>query len=460
MGLVMALSAGALAAAVTLVQAQTSPSIDVELTPHNSVPLNTAISATVTLSGLDPNEYSAVIFRADATQYKPGSYPEASNFLGDDIDRDLVVDVDGSIEIFTISVFEPCDLSIYAHFALAITLSKADSEAPGGKVILTTATTRFSLSRYLMTSVPTATPPNPDAPAWMEPDPTELEMVVHGDWHQFRFRSDVSKYLDHHLGVVADADLEGVLFAPGANIPSMTVKEACEQEDLRQLNWRRAINQPPTIGACTAGPVEIHLRPYNDEVQRLAVYSFSVIADRDTDPPPPPPPPPPTPTTSTRTSTGGGGGFGPAPVAPRFSDGFRATRDVAENTPAGEAVGKPVVATHLDDLTLEYTLSGADGALFAMDAETGQIRVGEGTELDFEAGRHTFTVNVTATDTSGTGALITVNIEITDIDLGPYDLDDNGRIERGEVIASISDYFKSIIGKDEVIRLIRLYFAG
>ena len=44
--------------------------------------------------------------------------------------------------------------------------------------------------------------------------------------------------------------------------------------------------------------------------------------------------------------------------------------------------------------------------------------------------------------------------------IGPYDLDDNERIERGEVIASISDYFKSIIGKDEVIRLIRLYFVG
>ena len=85
---------------------------------------------------------------------------------------------------------------------------------------------------------------------------------------------------------------------------------------------------------------------------------------------------------------------------------------------------------------------------------------GEGTALDFESDRKTYTVNVTATDTSGTGALITVAIEVTDVDHGPYDLDDNGRIERGEVIAAISDYFKSIIGKDEVIRLIRLYFAS
>ena len=105
-------------------------------------------------------------------------------------------------------------------------------------------------------------------------------------------------------------------------------------------------------------------------------------------------------------------------------------------------------------------MSGADAALFAIDAETGQIRVGEGPVLDFEAERSTYTINVTATDTAGTGALTTVAIEVTDIDHGPYDLDDNERIERGEVMASISDYFKSIIGKDEVIQLIRLYFAG
>ena len=95
-----------------------------------------------------------------------------------------------------------------------------------------------------------------------------------------------------------------------------------------------------------------------------------------------------------------------------------------------------------------------------MDAETGQIRVGASTTLDFETDRKTYTVNVTATDTSGTGALITVAIEVMDIDHGPYDLDGNEQIERGEVMAAISDYFKSVIGKDEVIQLIRLYFAG
>ena len=80
--------------------------------------------------------------------------------------------------------------------------------------------------------------------------------------------------------------------------------------------------------------------------------------------------------------------------------------------------------------------------------------------LDFEGGRNSYTVNVTATDTSGTGALTIVNIIVVDINHGPYDLDSNEQIDRNEVMASISAYFKALIGKDEVIRLIRLYFAG
>ena len=83
------------------------------------------------------------------------------------------------------------------------------------------------------------------------------------------------------------------------------------------------------------------------------------------------PPPPPTPTPV--VTTGGGGGFGPAPVAPRFVDGFRTTRAVAENARAGDAVGEPVAAAHPDDLAITYSLSGADASLFTVDEETGQI---------------------------------------------------------------------------------------
>ena len=56
----------------------------------------------------------------------------------------------------------------------------------------------------------------------------------------------------------------------------------------------------------------------------------------------------------------------------------------------------------------------------------------------------------------GTGALIIVAIEVTDINHGPYDLDYNERIVRAEVMAAISDYFNGLIDKDDVIRHIRL----
>ena len=126
-----------------------------------SVPLNTAITGTVTLTGLDPNEYSSVIFRADATHHNPLSYPEASDCLGTDIDSDLTVEVDSASEVFTISVLAACSLHLYAHFELELTLSKVDANVPGGKVELATAYSRFSMTRYLEAGVPTATPPKP-----------------------------------------------------------------------------------------------------------------------------------------------------------------------------------------------------------------------------------------------------------------------------------------------------------
>ena len=171
----------------------------------------------------------------------------------------------------------------------------------------------------------------------------------------------------------------------------------------------------------------------------------------------PPPPPPPTPTPVVTTGSGGGGGFGPAPVAPRFVDGFRTTRAVAENARAGDAVGEPVAATHPDDLEITYSLSGADASLFTVDEETGQISVREGVELALGT---TYTVNLTATDSAGFGAIVIVMIEVTEASFSPYDLNGNDAIERDEVIMAIRDYFDGDITKGDVIELIKLYFAG
>ncbi len=174
--------------------------------------------------------------------------------------------------------------------------------------------------------------------------------------------------------------------------------------------------------------------------------------ERDVTPPPPPPPPTPTPVVTT-----GGGGFGPAPVAPRFVDGFRTTRAVAENARAGDAVGEPVAATHPDELEITYSLSGADASLFAVDEETGQIMVREGVELALGT---TYTVNLTATDSAGFGAIVIVIIEVTEASFSPYDLNGNDAIERDEVIMAIRDYFDGAITKGDVIELIKLYFAA
>ena len=167
------------------------------------------------------------------------------------------------------------------------------------------------------------------------------------------------------------------------------------------------------------------------------------------------PPPPPTPTPV--VTTGGGGGFGPAPVAPSFVDGFRTTRAVAENARAGDGVGEPVAAAHPDDLAITYSLSGADASLFTVDEETGQVRVREGVEPVLGT---TYTVNLTATDSAGFGAIVIVMIEVTEASFSPYDLNGNLRIERDEVVMAIKDYFDGAITKGDVIELIKLYFAG
>ena len=154
---------------------------------------------------------------------------------------------------------------------------------------------------------------------------------------------------------------------------------------------------------------------------------------------------------------GGGGGFGAAAIAPKFVDGFRTERPLAVTARPGDAVGDPVSATHPNDDDVTYSLSGTNAALFTVDEETGQIRLGQGATL--EVGQ-TYTVNLTATDTTGTGAIIIVVIEVAEGVADPYDANRNGTIEKDEVLAAIADYFAGLIEKDEVLALVARYFAG
>ena len=105
-----------------------------------------------------------------------------------------------------------------------------------------------------------------------------------------------------------------------------------------------------------------------------------------------------------------------------------ATREVAENTPAGQAIGDPVVATDEDgdgDI-LTYTLAGTDADSFDIDWATGQIMTKAA--LNFE-GDPTYTVTVRATDPAGipqagtadttNSDTVTVNINVTDVNEPP-----------------------------------------
>ena len=154
---------------------------------------------------------------------------------------------------------------------------------------------------------------------------------------------------------------------------------------------------------------------------------------------------------------GGGGGFGPALEAPSFVDGFRVSRPLAVNARPGDVVGDPVAATHPNDDAVTYSLSGADAALFTVDEETGQVRLAQGATL--EVGQ-TYMVNLTATDSSGTGAIIIVVIAVAEGVGDPYDLNRNGTIEKDEVLEAIADYFAGHMEKDDVLALVARYFAA
>ena len=101
--------------------------------------------------------------------------------------------------------------------------------------------------------------------------------------------------------------------------------------------------------------------------------------------------------------------------APVFSAGNSTTRSVDENSASGANVGARVTASDPDGDGLTYTLAGTDDSSFnagsfGIVAATGQIQVGDGTNLDYEGEKNTYGVEVTATDPSGASDMITVTI--------------------------------------------------
>ena len=110
---------------------------------------------------------------------------------------------------------------------------------------------------------------------------------------------------------------------------------------------------------------------------------------------------------------------------PEFQDGngqaiSSVDRSVEENTVAGtdDGVGDPATAEDPDTGELTYSLEGSDAGLFKIDADTGQIRVGSGTRLDFET-RKRFSVRVKVKDAQNAPDTVTVNITVTDQEEDP-----------------------------------------
>ena len=98
---------------------------------------------------------------------------------------------------------------------------------------------------------------------------------------------------------------------------------------------------------------------------------------------------------------------------PAFLDLAPVTRMVGENADAGANVGAPVAAADNDGDRLTYTLGGNDNESFEIDQATGQITVGDDTDVDFEM-KKVYMVTVTATDPAGASAPITVTIDVSD----------------------------------------------
>ena len=154
---------------------------------------------------------------------------------------------------------------------------------------------------------------------------------------------------------------------------------------------------------------------------------------------------------------GGGGGTPPPPNRPPvFAEGANTVRSAPEYSRAGTAIGARVAATDADRDPLTYTVGGVDGASFAIDRSSGQLRASSA--LDFAAKpRHA--VLVVVSDGKGGRAAIAVTIIVTEVGLGDrYDADNSGTIDKDEAIVAVVDYFNDLISKDALIEVIKLYF--
>ena len=127
------------------------------------------------------------------------------------------------------------------------------------------------------------------------------------------------------------------------------------------------------------------------------------------------------------------------------------SRSIAENSPAGTVIGAPVTAVDLDERNMQqvltYSLGVTDDApSFDIERGTGQIKVGSGTDLNFEV-KPSYVVTVIATDPSGLAtdgqgnpvrpSPLRVMIMVTDVPEDPSITDGPSSIEINEIIEGL-----------------------
>ena len=99
--------------------------------------------------------------------------------------------------------------------------------------------------------------------------------------------------------------------------------------------------------------------------------------------------------------------------SPVFTEGVNTTRNIAENTGAGQNIGNPVSATDGDNDRLTYSLEGRDASAFTIQSNSGQLRTRSGVTYDHET-KNSYSITVRAQDGKGGSATIAVTITLTD----------------------------------------------
>lgn len=94
--------------------------------------------------------------------------------------------------------------------------------------------------------------------------------------------------------------------------------------------------------------------------------------------------------------------------------------DLAENSAPGSVLGVVTGNDQDADQKLSYAISGSSANRFAIDPSTGQLRVADGAELDFET-TPTLNITVTVTDSAATAksASAPVTIRLTNVNESP-----------------------------------------